>query len=109
MDAGAVIRHIVLTRFKPEVSEADIAALHAGLSAVIANHPGARGFHGGRSESPEQMERGYTHAFTIDFDDWAALARYADDPDHKSLGAKLIGMAHGGRDGLLVLDIDSAG
>jgi hypothetical protein len=55
------------------------------------------------------MERGYTHAFTIDFDDWAALARYADDPDHKALGAKLVGMAQGGQGGLLVLDIDSPG
>ncbi|MCL1628278.1 Dabb family protein [Roseibaca sp. V10] len=100
-----MIRHIVLTRFKPDVSEAEITALYAELSAVIAKHPGARGFISGRSASPEQMEQGYHHGFTIDFDDWAALEAYAKDPAHRALGARLVGSAIAGRDGLIVLDI----
>jgi len=101
-----MIRHIVLTRFRPDVSDAEIAALYAGLSSVVAQHPGARGFHGGRSASPEQMERGYSHAFTIDFDDWAALDAYAQDPDHRYHGARLVALAQDGLAGLIVLDIE---
>ncbi|SUZ31689.1 hypothetical protein ROE7235_01439 [Roseibaca ekhonensis] len=104
-----MFRHIVLTRFKPDVSEAQIAQLYDRLSALIDRHPGARGFLGGRSTSREQMERGFLHGFTIDFDDWTALQAYADDPDHRALSAELVESAIGGRDGLIVLDIEVPG
>ena len=101
-----MIRHIVLVTFKPEVAERDIATLFSGLSGLVRSLDGAGGFMGGRSESPEQMERGYSHAFVIDFDDWAALTRYSDHPEHRALGAKIVENAVGGRDGILVLDLD---
>jgi hypothetical protein len=101
-----MIRHIVLIRVRPGVSEADIAAIYAGLSSVVAKHAGAHGFLSGRSASPEQMERGYMHAFTIDFDDWAALDAYAHDREHRALGEQLVGLAQDGLAGLLVLDIE---
>jgi hypothetical protein len=59
----------------------------------------------GRSESPEKIERGYLHGFTVDFADWAALAAYQDHPDHKRVGAALVAAALGGLDGLLVFDL----
>ena len=101
-----MIRHIVLTRFEPEVSEERIAGIYDGLSRLTAEMPGAQNFTGGRSESPEQIERGYMHGFVIDFDSWEALQTYADDPAHKALGAQLVENAVGGIDGILVLDID---
>ena len=77
-----------------------------GLADLTETLPGAQGFKGGRSESPEQIERGYMHGFTVDFDDWDALQTYADNPDHKALGAQLVENAVGGIDGILVLDIN---
>lgn len=100
-----MIRHIVLTKFKLETPEDKIAQIYGGLSAVAEKLPGAHGFTGGRSESPEQIERGYMHGFVIDFDDWAALQAYADNEDHKALGAQLVANAVGGIDGILVLDL----
>lgn len=101
-----MIRHIVLTRFTPGTPEDKIGGIYAGLAAVAERLDGATGFVGGRSESPEQIERGYMHGFTIDFDDWDALARYAADPEHQGFGAQLVENAVGGIDGILVLDID---
>ncbi|MBD0864994.1 MAG: Dabb family protein [Rhodobacteraceae bacterium] len=101
-----MIRHIVLTRFKPDVTEAKIAQIYAGLAAVTDRLEGARGFTGGRSESPEQIERGYMHGFVVDFDDWDVLQRYADDPEHQALGAQVVEHAVGGTDGIVVLDIN---
>ena len=101
-----MIRHIVLTRFAPATSEDVIAQIYAQLQALVVRLPGASGFHGGRSASPEQLERGYHHGFTIDFDSWAALVTYAEHPDHKALGAQLVQHAEGGIDGILVLDIE---
>ena len=101
-----MIRHIVLTKFKPETKEAKIEEIYRGLSDLADQLPGAQSFTGGRSESPEQIERGYMHGFVIDFDNWDALKTYADDPEHKMLGGQLVENAVGGIDGILVLDLD---
>ncbi len=100
-----MIRHIVLIRFRPEVSEAEIAALFADLPAIAEKVPGIGAIHAGRSESPEQIERGYMHGFTVDFTDWAALEAYQTHPDHRRLGAALVEAAVGGLDGILVFDL----
>lgn len=102
-----MIRHIVLTKFKTATPESRIADIYAGLAAVTEKLPGAYAFMGGRSESPEQIERGYLHGFTIDFENWSALETYQQHPDHKSYGAQLVENAEGGIDGILVLDIES--
>ncbi|SNY92578.1 Stress responsive A/B Barrel Domain [Cohaesibacter sp. ES.047] len=101
-----MIRHIVLTKFKPDVPENQIKSLYAALSTLTGRLSGAHGFTGGRSESPEQIERGYMHGFVIDFDSWDDLKIYADHPDHKALSAQLVENAVGGAEGILVLDLD---
>jgi len=101
-----MIRHIVLTKFKPETAEDTIAEIYAGLSALTAKLAGARNFVGGRSASPEQIERGYMHAFVIDFDSWADLKIYAEHPEHRELGSRIVANAAGGIEGVLVLDLD---
>ncbi|MCB1332851.1 MAG: Dabb family protein [Roseivivax sp.] len=100
-----MIRHIVLIRFRPDVDADTIAALWQELHAIEGKVPGLGAIHAGRSESPEQIERGYMHGFTADFADWAALAAYQAHPDHQRLGAKLVAHAIGGLDGILVFDL----
>ncbi len=101
-----MIRHIVLTKFKPDTTEDTIAAIYRDLSALTDKLAGARAFTGGRSQSPEQIERGYMHGFVIDFDTWEDLQAYSDKSEHKALGARLVENAVGGIDGILVLDLD---
>ena len=101
-----MIRHIVLTKFKPETSEETIKGIYDGLADLADSLDGAANFTGGRSQSPEQIERGYMHGFVIDFDDWDALKNYADNEDHKKLGGQLVANAVDGIGGILVLDID---
>jgi hypothetical protein len=100
-----MIRHIVLIRFRPEVTEAKIADLFAELQQIQGKLTGLRAITAGRSESPEQMERGYMHGFVVDFDDWAALQAYQDHPDHQILGGKLVAHAEGGKEGILCFDL----
>lgn len=99
-----MIRHIVLIRFRPDVSEARITDLFAELKSIEGKVPGLLSISAGRSESPEKMERGHMHGFTVDFADWEALQAYQDHPDHKVLGAKLVAHAVDGIDGILVFD-----
>jgi hypothetical protein len=104
-----VIRHIVLIRFRADVPEDRIAAIFADLHAIRDRIPGIGAIHAGRSESPEQIERGYLHGFTVDFADWDALAAYQAHPDHRSVGAALVAHAQGGLDGILVFDLPCPG
>ncbi len=101
-----MIRHIVLTKFKPVTEEHKISEIYAGLSALTKKISGARNFTGGRSDSPEQIERGYMHAFVIDFDSWIDLKTYAEHPGHRALGSEIVENAVGGIDGILVLDLE---
>lgn len=101
-----MIRHVVLTKFKPKISEQAISGIYDSLSALTEKLPGAGGFTGGRSQSPEQIKRGYMHGFTIDFDGWDALKNYADNEEHQALSGQLVANAVGGINGILVLDLD---
>ena len=102
-----MIKHIVLTRFRSDVSEDTISKIYAGLAGVTARLEGASCFHGGRSTSPEKIERGYMHGFTIDFDSFDDLAAYSEDAEHKRWGAEIVAHAEGGLDGVLVLDVEA--
>lgn len=104
-----IIRHIVLLRFRADVSEPAIAAIFADLHAIKTVLPGVVSITSGRSESPEMMERGYMHGFVADFTNWAALEDYQGHPDHKRVGAALVASAVGGIDGILVFDLPIAG
>lgn len=100
-----MIRHIVLIRFQPGLSDRDIAALFAELHQIKGKVPGLLSIVSGKSESPEQMERGYMHGFVVDFTGWAALQAYEDHPEHRVLAAKLTAAAMGGKDGILCFDL----
>lgn len=100
-----MIRHIVLIRFQPSVTQARIDDLFAELHRIEGKIPGLLSIASGKSESPEQIERGYMHGFVADFADWAALQAYQEHPDHKRLGAGLVAAAEGGIDGILVFDL----
>ncbi|MBA4491306.1 Dabb family protein [Paracoccus sp. S1E-3] len=100
-----MIRHIVLIRFRDDLPEAAIDAIFADLHAIRAVLPGVIAITAGRSESPEQIERGYLHGFVPDFTDWDALAAYQAHPDHRRVSEALIANAVGGLDGILVFDL----
>ena len=49
---------------------------------------------------------GVDDGFTMDFKDVAARDTYLDHPEHKKSGAQLISLLEGGREGLMVFDLD---
>lgn len=102
-----MIRHIVLLKYRSDVTEDVAADIFSELHQIEGKVPGLLGIHSGRSESPEKIERGYMHGFTADFDSWEALQAYQDHPDHQKLGARMVAHAEGGKDGILVLDIEA--
>lgn len=99
-----MIRHIVLIRFRPDLTEDGIAAILGKIEPLSKRLGFACTW--GRSESPERIERGYLHGFVADFASWEALAAYQADAEHRAFGASLVAHAAGGLDGILVFDLD---
>ncbi|MGJ8629321.1 MAG: Dabb family protein [Sulfitobacter sp.] len=102
-----MIQHIVLIEFKPNVSETKISKIFEELHRIENKIEGLLRITSGKSESPEQMERGFMHGFIVEFSDWEGLQRYQDHPDHQALGAKLVANAVSGINGILVFDLPS--
>ncbi len=102
-----MIRHIVLVTFKPGLPQAAIDAIFAELAALKQLLPGMAGFSAGPNASPEGMGRGFSHGFVVDFVDAASRDAYLVHPAHRAAGAKLVEATQGGRDGLIVFDIDA--
>ncbi|MFH1804447.1 MAG: Dabb family protein [Pseudomonadota bacterium] len=101
-----MIRHIVLIKFKPGIGETAITTLFDALANLGNQINGMRGFDGGISVSPENLEQGFRHGFSIDFDDARARDAYLVHPQHQALGAELVKAADGGISGLIVFDLE---
>ena len=101
-----MVRHIVLVKFKPGLAQAEIDDVFAQLAALRSVLPGMAAFHAGANVSPEGLNRDFGHGFVADFTDAAARDAYLEHSAHKAAGGRLVGAADGGRDGLLVIDLE---
>lgn len=100
------IRHVVLFKARADLPSGELEGVFAQLAALKAVIPGMLDCHASANVSPEGIGRGYTHGFTMDFADAAARDAYLPHPDHKAAGARLRAAAEGGREGLLVIDLE---
>ncbi len=75
-----MIRHIVLIRFKDEVTSADIDKLEAGLGALPEKISAIEAYAFGRDLGVS--EETWDFAIVADFVDVEAYHAYAADPDH---------------------------
>ncbi len=103
--AATVIRHVVLCHRRSGASEQEMTEIFKALEGLQAVIPGIISVSAGRDCSPEGLQSGMTHGFTVDFMDAAARDRYLEHPDHVAIGARLVRATEGGIDGLIVLDL----
>jgi hypothetical protein len=96
-----MIRHAVLCRFRPD---ADVAAVFAAITDLQHKIPGIMAVTCGRDTSPEGLQKGFTHGFTVDFVDAAARDNYLPHPAHQVAGKMVVAALDGGLDGLAVVD-----
>ena len=80
-----MLKHVVLFKFKPETSEAQIEQLAAGLGALPGTIDEIREFVFGRDVI--RSERSYDVGLVSLFDDRAALDRDQVHPEHQKVVA----------------------
>lgn len=80
------LRHVVLFKFKEGTSAVDIKKVEAAFTALPSKIPAIKGYEWGTNNSPEGLDKGFTHCFFLTFDDEAGRAIYLPHPDHKAFG-----------------------
>lgn len=100
-----MIRHVVLIRFRPEVTAGERAAMRYDLAALRAGMPGFLRLDWGPNASPGGLGHGFDEGFVIDFADEATRDAYLADPGHAAVGARIGAAAAGGAAGILVFDL----
>jgi hypothetical protein len=96
-----MIRHVVLLKLR---NADDAPTIFTALKNLQSKIPGIIAISTGADSSPEGLQRGYTHGFTVDFVDAAARDAYLPHPAHQKVGAMIVAACEGGVDGVLVLD-----
>jgi len=97
-----MICHVVLLRLPEDHDAAELSAVMEGLAAL--DLPGLLSFGYGPNLDAEGLSPGYAYGFVVEFEDRAALDRYAADPGHRALGGRLVALCGGG--GIFVADLD---
>lgn len=99
-----MLRHIVLLKFRPDITPTAIDTVFNEIVALREKIDGIIAITLGSNISPEGLEKGFHHGFVVDFIDEAARDVYLPHPDHVVAGGKLVELAEGGIDGILVFD-----
>ena len=81
-----MLRHVVLFKFKESATPEDIAGIEAAFKDLPNKIPEIKGFEWGTNNSPEELDKGFTHCFFLTFADEAGRATYLPHPDHQAFG-----------------------
>ena len=83
------MKHIVIFKYKPEASEAQIQQVTAAFRALKDKIPGILAFEHGVNDSPEGKNLGFTHVYLLTFVDAKARDVYLPHPEHQKFGELL--------------------
>jgi len=86
MNQDSLLRHVVLFKFKAGTSAEDIKKVEAAFKALPSKISQIQGYEWGINNSPEGLEKGFTHCFFLTFGSEEDRAIYLPHPDHKAFG-----------------------
>jgi hypothetical protein len=83
------LRHVVLFKFKDGTAPSQIETIEDAFCSLPAQIAVMRSFEWGTNNSPEGLERGFTHCFLVTFDSEADRDLYLPHPAHQAFVAVL--------------------
>jgi hypothetical protein len=92
VNEGPQLRHVVLFQFKPDADPAAIKIAEDAFLALPSKIPQIQDFEWGLNNSPEGLEKGFTHCYFLTFASEEDRGIYLPHPDHKAFGALLDGI-----------------
>jgi hypothetical protein len=79
-----MLRHLVLLKFKAEVTAAQISAIVKVFVALPAQISAVKALEWGTDVSPEGLGKGFTHSFLLSFADATGRDAYLPHPAHQA-------------------------
>lgn len=102
-----MIRHLVMVRYKHNVSDETKDALMAELADLSGHIDGIIDFQTRENVSVEDdLVRGLRNLFWFDFRDVSARDVYLADATHQAIGGRMVAQLEGGADGVTVCDFE---
>ena len=86
----AKIKHVALIKFKEGSTEEQIQKAFEELMDLSESVPAVEDYVAGPNNSPEGLNKGYTHGFVMTFTDAAARDAYLAHPDHERVKAAVL-------------------
>lgn len=83
------LKHIVLFTFKSSSTPKEIDHVAKTFASLYGKVPQVKKMEWGINMSPEHLDQGFTHCFTLTFNSEKDLADYQQNPDHKAFQAVL--------------------
>ncbi len=86
---AAPVRHLVVFKYTPTATPAQIAEVTTAFRGLQRTIPGIIAFEDGVNNSPEKKNLGFTHVYMLTFESLAARDTYLPHPKHKEFGQLL--------------------
>jgi len=84
------VKHIALFRFKEGTTEEQINRVFDDLLDLTENVAGVEDYVSGTNNSPESLNKGFTHGFVMTFSDAPARDAYLANSDHERVKSLLL-------------------
>lgn len=89
LTASRAVKHIVVFKYKATATPAQIAEVTEAFKALKGKIPGIVSFEFGINNSPENLNKGFTHIYLLTFTSASARDAYLPHPEHKKFGELL--------------------
>jgi len=86
------LRHVVLFKFNDDADPAAIKKAEDAFNALPSKISEIKAYEWGLNNSPEGLDKGFTHCYFLTFETEEARAIYLPHPDHKAFGKLLDGI-----------------
>jgi hypothetical protein len=87
--ASKQVKHVVVFKYKPTATPEQIEQVANSFKDLKGKIPGIVSFEYGTNNSPEKLNKGFTHVFLLTFTDAAARDAYLPHTEHKKFGELL--------------------
>jgi len=89
MNISNQVKHVVVFKYKATATPQQIDEVTAAFKALKGKIPGIVSFEYGVNNSPEGLNKGFTHVYLLTFDNAKSRDAYLPHPEHKKFGELL--------------------
>lgn len=86
---GKVLRHVVCFKFKEEAKPEQIEGIVKAFADLPSKIDGITAYEAGTNNSPENLNKGFTHCFVVTFKDEKAREAYLPHAAHQAFVSQL--------------------